>query len=200
MFGAPESYDNNVERCLQASIAILTILRNPNKPGIFVLEDYKIGIGIHNGDVIIGNIGSHDSFDYTGIGDTINLAARLESLNKYYNTDILISEDVKLLAAQYKLPVVYREIDTIKVKGRTAPTTVYSVELPDTFSEEFLRVYLKGVKMFRLGNWILAHAFFSNALSLLPEDTVTQLYIERCALFMNTPPENWDGAIKLEFK
>lgn len=201
MFGAPESYENNVERCLRASIAVLKILRDPEKQKLFPnVKYYKIGIGIHYGDVIIGNIGSRDSFDYTGIGDNINLAARLESLNKFYNTDILISEDVKLNAEKYNLNVFFREIDTIKVKGRAAATTVYSVEAEDFFTDNFISHYMKGIKMFRLGNWNLALEFFKNAAAIYDDDRVTEIYLDRCKKFIKTPPENWDGALKLDFK
>lgn len=199
MFGAPESYENNVERCLRASAEVLKIIRGPEKPGM-VLSDYRIGIGIHEGDVIIGNIGSRDSFDYTGIGDNINLAARLESLNKYYDTDILISEEVKNSALSYDLPLCYREVDTIKVKGRTAPTTVYSVELENSYSEKFIEEYNKGVKMFRLGNWNLALGFFKIAYKENKKDRITEIYLKRCEDFIETPPEKWDGALKLDFK
>ncbi|MBN1498721.1 MAG: adenylate/guanylate cyclase domain-containing response regulator [Spirochaetes bacterium] len=201
MFGAPEGFENNIERCLLASIEVLNHLKNidNSNPERSVIR-YRIGIGIHEGDVIIGNIGSRDSFDYTGIGDNINLAARLESLNKYYDTDILISEEVKRTAAGYSLPVQYREIDTIKVKGRTTATTVFSVEPENYFSEKFMTSYNKGVKMFRLGNWNLALNFFMETLSIQPEDHVTKIYIDRCSRFSKNPPETWDGSVKLDFK
>ncbi len=205
MFGAPESYENNVERAVRAAIEILVAVSS-NKLNVLFLENtagdfkYRIGVGIHIGDVIIGNIGSSDSFDYTAIGDTINLAARLESLNKYYDTDVLFTEEVKNAVEKYNLPFIYREVDNIKVKGKESATKVFTVVIENSLSEEFIKLYNKGLKMSFLGNWNLALNFFKSAAALFPDDKITAIHIGRCNNYIENPPEKWDGAFKLDFK
>lgn len=201
MFGAPESYEDNADRSIRSAVEMILRVNNGDNYQIKTTgQSVKIGIGIHQGDAIIGNIGSKDNFDYTAIGDTINLAARLESLNKYYDTEILISETVYKEAINYKTPVFIREIDTIKVKGKKLPTTIYSVRLINPFTEDFLETYYKGLKMFKLGNWNLANDFFTNAKNSVQYDKVTEIYLERISEFLKNPPLEWDGSIKLNFK
>ncbi len=201
MFGAPESYENNSDRALRAAIEILLRINGTTSLNIKTKNgEYKIGIGIHKGDAIIGNIGSKDNFDYTAIGDTVNLAARLESLNKYYHTDILISEEVYREAIKVSSPLFFREVDTIRVKGKEKPVTIYSVELLNNYTDEFLSLYNKGLKMFKLSNWNLAYDFFYEAGKIIENDRIIEIYMERISEFINNPPDNWDGVYKMTFK
>ncbi len=201
MFGAPESFEDNSARAIRSAFEMLLRVAGNKLPQMINGdENYKVGIGIHKGDAIIGNIGSTDNFDYTAIGDTVNLAARLESLNKFYGTDILISREVYEEAISYKTPFIYREIDTIKVKGKEHPTTIYSVELFDNYNKEFKDYYKKGISMFKLGNWHLAKDFFCRAVDIESNDSITHIYLERINKFMIDPPQDWDGSYKLDFK
>ena len=201
MFGAPESFEDNSKRASLAAREMLASLENlPVEKINFPDSGYKIGIGIHVGKAIIGNIGSSDNFDYTAIGDTINLAARLESLCKYYHTGILVSENVKNECRQYNAPVEFREIDTVMVKGKNTATTIFSIENTGRFPPGFIKTYCKGLKMFKLGNWNLAENYFTKCSKSLPGDRISEIYLERCKKFIKTPPERWDGAIVLDFK
>jgi len=112
----------------------------------------------------------------------------------------LVSHDVYKEAIVFKTAVYFREIDTIKVKGKQLPTTIYSVSLIDNYSDEFKNNYMKGLTMFKLGNWHLAYDFFKKADVITGGDRVIQIYLDRIANFIKNPPENWDGAFKLEFK
>lgn len=201
MFGAPESYEDNESRAGKAAVKMIEQVKN-NCPNNVKFDEsgYKIGVGIHIGKAIIGNIGSDDNFDYTAIGDTINLAARLESLCKYYEVDILVSTNIKKGCYNTGCNLYFREVDTVIVKGKDEPTTIFSLEDKDAFSLDFLDFYSKGLKMFKLGNWFFAQDYFEKCNKLAPNDRIIAIYLERCDKFIKTPPSNWQGAIVLDFK
>ena len=200
IFGAPKSYKDNAKRAVMASMEMIKALPTIN-PGNLKLppSGLKIGIGIHEGEVIVGNIGSQEKFDYTVIGDTVNLASRLEGLTKPYRSPVIISETVK--AHVPTIPT--REIDLVKVKGKVKPTSIYSVFLKkkEITKPEFIKNYNKAMSMYKIKNWKTALEYFQNVLKIMPNDYISQMYIERCNNFIkNPPPENWDGAKALDFK
>jgi len=201
VFGAPVSHRDNAARAVRAAVSMAEALRDLDASGLLLPEGgLKAGIGIHEGDVIVGNIGSQDKFDYTVIGDNVNLASRLESLTKHYRATIIVS-DVVRAAVPESVPT--REIDTVRVMGREQATTLYAVELPgeglrDEAAEE---AYRKGLSMYKMGNWTTALEFFAKALARRPEDELCRMYSERCVEFgANPPPPDWGGAIRLDFK
>ncbi|HBE02165.1 MAG: hypothetical protein A2096_09275 [Spirochaetes bacterium GWF1_41_5] len=200
MFGAPESYEDNELRALSAAREMLDFINEANlKNFSFGPAGYRIGIGIHTGLAIIGNIGSSDNFDYTAIGDTVNLAARLESLNKYYDTDILLSAEVKAACCGNRY-TEFREVDTVLVKGKDRPAVLFSLPGREFSDRQFFPVYRKGLTMFRLGNWHLAMDYFTECARLAPADRITGIYLERCREFIKNPPALWNGAFSLGFK
>lgn len=125
-WGAPIPDENQTENALEAAIGMISALKKINeeiqlagKPKI------NIGIGIYAGPAVVGNIGSKSRFDYTAIGDTVNVASRLESLNKNYNTNIIFGETVKnKLKKQYNI----RLLGSVEVKGREQPLNIYTVD------------------------------------------------------------------------
>ncbi len=143
-------------------------------------------------------LGSRDSFDYTGIGDTINLAARLESLCKFYQVPLLFSQEFWEAAQRQGCEEQVRLVDRARVKGKAQPTTVYTVS--DAARPEFDEAYRKALAMFRLGNWATALEFLNSALSLRSEDPLCRLYEERCQEFLRQPPPSWDGVMTLKSK
>ncbi len=199
IFGAPKSYTDNEDRAVQAALEMIENL-NSMELGDLVLPDegFNIGIGIHGGDAIVGNIGSNDKLDYTVIGDTVNLASRLEGLTKHYGLRLIVSEEIKKkLQKEYFI----RKIDTVKVKGKTKPTNLFSVEKADNvYPDQFQEVYQKAFKLYQLGNWSTAEEYLLKAVKMVPGDKVSKILLERCRQFIERPPENWDGALALQFK
>jgi adenylate cyclase len=121
VFGAPLSNGKDCVNAVQASIEILEKVKEYNETGKILPT--KIGIGLHSGDAVTGNVDSDLRKEYTVIGDVVNLASRIEQLTKQYGEQILISEDVLQKANSFD----YREIDTVRVKGRINPVKIYTV-------------------------------------------------------------------------
>jgi class 3 adenylate cyclase/CheY-like chemotaxis protein len=201
IFGAPVSYEDNAERAVRAAVGMINKMAEI-ETGHLVLPPtgFKTGIGIHEGTVIVGNIGSQDKFDYTVIGDNVNLASRLEGLTKHYHRGVIISEVVsRKVGGIFPL----REVDTVRVKGREEPTTLYSIETESQgpLCEEAMQSYKKGLQMYKMSNWSTALEYFRKTLEYHPEDFLAQFYVERCTEFQAAPPpENWGGAVSLDFK
>jgi len=199
IFGAPKSYPDNALRAVRAAREMIAALPSVDL-GALALPDegFGIGVGIHEGVAVVGNIGSAEKFDYTVIGDTVNLASRLEGLTKHYHKPILVSEAV---AGKIDDAAFLRLADTVRVKGRDRPTEIYAVEMDSVpFDKRFMDAYGKGLKLYRLGNWSTALEYFTACLEQMPGDPVAAMYAERCRRFMEAPPVNWDGAVALDFK
>jgi adenylate cyclase len=122
-FGAPIEYQDHAQRAAQAALEMLQVMRELRSSHVDGMQDLNIGIGIATGDVTVGNLGSGEFLNYTVIGDTVNLASRLEGLNKTYGTHILVSERT---ASQLQ-GLALREVGDVLVKGKTTPVTVYEL-------------------------------------------------------------------------
>ncbi len=196
-FGIPVAHDDDPDRAVRASIAMIHALDELNE--LRVTRGQKpiaMGIGLNTDTIVSGNIGSPKRMDYTVIGDGVNLASRLESACKKYSARILASEaTVKKLKGSYRM----REVDLIVVKGKTEPVSVY--EILDYHSEatfpslqETVGHFKAGLKCYRQGEFDRAIRQFNEALALHPGDALSATYVERCETLISNPPEGeWNG-------
>jgi adenylate cyclase len=167
------------------------------------LEPINVRIGINTGEMIVGNVGGSGKFEYTVIGDSVNIGSRLESANKQYKTNIMISDGTY---NKVEGRVVARELDMLVVAGKTEPIRVYELigMLDSNISPEqirFMDYYSKGLTLFRGREWKSAIKEFTKALELFPSDYPSQIYIERSHLYeISPPPDDWNGVFVLRTK
>ena len=204
VFGAPFSSREDADRAVKTGVDMMRVLRVFNQQRIQQSNGpIDIGIGISTDEIVSGNIGSLRRMDYTVIGDGVNLASRLESANKLYKTNILISE---LTFNQLKDNYIFREIDVMRVKGKSKPVGVYEIlDFHDETSfphvHEVLEYYHAGLTAYRQRKWEESIRYFKEALHLNEFDRVSQLYLKRCEYYLSTPPEeDWDGVWVMESK
>ncbi|MCM2257888.1 MAG: GAF domain-containing protein [Vicinamibacteria bacterium] len=204
VFGAPFSGPEDADHAVQAAIGMLRSLHALNERRVADGQaPLLMGLGINTDQVLSGNIGSLKRMDYTVIGDGVNLASRLESANKHYHTQILISEFTR---AELRQTYLLREVDRMRVKGKSQPVGVYEVldHLPPERQPNvraLLDVYGMGLDLYRRRDWGGAQAAFEEALDVAAGDGPSKLYLERCSWFLEHPPaDDWDGVWTMKEK
>ena len=154
----------------------------------------KVGlrIGVNSGPAIVGNMGSEDRFDYTALGDAVNLASRLEGVNKMYGTRILLSETTQqLLAGAVKL----RPIDKVRVKGKEEPVHIFT----PCEDAKLIELSVAALAAYRAQDWPAARAAWNAVLAHADDDPVAKVFMHRIDEFEQQPPgAGWDGSVALE--
>ncbi len=195
-WGAPLDSDKDELNACCASIECIESIHEINKDfkskGISEIE---IRIGIHSGEAIAGNLGSDRIFHYTVIGDTVNLASRLESVNKFFGTNIIVSEETINRTDNL---FVARELGLIAVKGKSLPIKIYELigeeGRIDSEKREKLSLYNQGLSMYYCGNWHDAIDIFNKLLKVDAKDGPSEFYKKRCENLVSSPDltQDWN--------
>ena len=202
VFGAPLDQPDHAQRACHTAVEMIAELKQlQDKWAAEGWPEINIGIGVNTGDMVVGNMGSEMRFDYTVMGDSVNLSSRLEGTNKEYGTNIIISE---FTHESVKDEFVCRELDAVRVKGKKLPVRIFEL-LGDKKDESqwqaFVEIFEHGLALYRAGKWEEAINEFSRVLELKPDDYPAKLYIERCEALKEKPPEGeWDGVFTMTKK
>ncbi len=189
-WNAPLKQPDHARRCVSAAMRCQTRLFDMRPMFRQRLgKDLKMRIGINTGPAIVGNMGSHTRFDYTMIGDAVNLASRLEGINKQFGTYTIISQST---GEQMDSAFPVRELARVAVVGRKEPVTVYEPLLPDDFDrrQQQLARFAEGLALFYKGDFPGAEDVFSG---LAEADPAARAYVAKCSELTGHPLENWQG-------
>lgn len=204
-WGAPLSNPNHVLDTMRASLAMIDALHAFNKDSAGRKDPpIDIGIGFNSGKVIAGNMGSEQRFDYTVMGDTVNLASRLEGQTKTYGIHIIASEYTMAMISKEELDhhgIYAREIDRIRVKGKKLPVTIY--EVVENAKIEFVKGIREQFDALRIayyaGDWSTV-VDLAVAIRAQGNDGPTNVLAERAEHFMHNAPDHWDGVYDMKTK
>jgi adenylate cyclase len=173
-------------RAMRKSLAALNVSRTARG-----LAEWRLGIGIHSGPVLFGNLGTEAKMEPTVIGDTVNLASRIEGYTKALSTDILFSAATRAGIA----PGAARSADRVRLLGRKQAVELFAF-WPEDFKEPHRLMHEEALAAFRAGRFDAASRGFRRLLDDFPEDSLTANYFARCeALIAKPPASGWDGTV-----
>lgn len=192
-WGAPLDDEDQAYRAVVSAVAMQSAMEfQRNAFAREGLPPVNMRVGIHSGTAVVGNLGSAKRFDYTAIGDDVNLAARLEGTNKLYGTGIMISGET---ASRIEGRIPLRPLDRVIVKGKSQPVEIFT----PCDNESVVDLTKQAIYAFRRRDWDTSESVLQELLKALPDDRIAPIYLDRIAEFRLTPPpESWDGAMELE--
>lgn len=207
-WGAPVTDRHHVYNACRSALLIQHKLSELNR--VWKREGrpvFTTRIGLHVGEVIVGNMGSSERMNYTAIGDSVNLCARLEGLNKNYGTNILVSENVYNLV---KETFLFRQLDLVAVKGKSKAIRIFELIaqvkgentlLPSDEQLEFVHNFDRAYKLYLTRQFEEAFEMFKKISPPSHTDKTVSLYMQRCKQFMtDPPPKEWDGTVYMQEK
>ena len=187
-----------VRTALQMRAALDELNAEWRKRGVQTLD---FGIGINSGDAIVGNLGCEEKMEVSVIGDSVNLAARIEGATKQYRVDLLIGEATARLVGDV---FALRHVDNLRVKGKVQPVEVLTVLAEDheaVMPTDWLVLYEVGVRLYRQRSFARAAELFAEAASVRPDDWLIAEYLHRAQLYAAQPPgPEWSGVQVLSEK
>ena len=201
-WGSPLADPNHPVNAVKSAWKILGELKKLNVGwAARGLPEIKMGIGINTGEMVVGNIGSESRFNYTVMGDEVNLASRLEGLTKYYGARIIVSQNTWDRA---KGDFCGRLLDLVAVKGKEKPIKIYEIlglKKDETEFKELLDLSDRALSAYLGKNWEEAGGYFKKINQIDQNKMFSALFIERCRKFSNEPPPaDWQGAWQMTEK
>ena len=198
-WGAPLRDEHHAEKACRAALAMGRAMDDLRKQ--WQDQGYPMlhaRIGIHSGKVVAGNVGSREQMNYTCLGDTVNLASRLESVNKYYDTGILLSGETRALLGP---GFITRKVDAIRVKGRARPVEIHELlDLGDS-PPLWAAQHESGLAAYAARDFSGAADMFASVLDMKPSDGPAALLLRRCRTLIASPPDaQWDAIHVMESK
>ena len=205
-FGAPLPHADHAARACRAACAMRAELLRLNaawreagrfEPG----KSLGIGIGLNSGEMSVGNMGSEEIFDYTVIGDSVNLGSRVEGLNRLYGTEVIATEFTVRAAAGDGL--LFRELDRVRVKGKQLPVAIYEVVAAATDGDgkgPLVEAFARALAAYRARDFAAAEALFADLAERCGDPPAAELR-DRCReLRREPPPEDWEAVENLTSK
>jgi adenylate cyclase len=204
-FGAPLELEDHALRACVSAITMRKLEIELNK----TIMEQKLSpsplltrIGENTGDMVAGNMGTANKKNYTIMGNAVNLAARLEGVNKQYGTWILASENTVRETGD---ALLYRKLDRVRVVGINEPVRLYELldmaDQADDKQKKLVTVFHEALDYFEKRDWTQAEKGFHETMSIIPDDGPSSIYIDRCKQFLNSPPkDSWDGVYNLTSK
>jgi len=176
---------------IQACRAALEISRAVNQPGRSAPEPVlPTRVGIHAGDIHLGHIGAGKHYEYRPVGDIVNTASRIEGLNKFLGTRVLVSEEIAMTVEGF----FTRLMGAFLVAGKTRPVTIYELVGEESTVpaqvRELAQAFTAGLALFRQRRWSQAIREFEKARSINPDDGTTRLYLKLCRQYQVLPPDD----------
>lgn len=194
-WGAPIDDGMHLIHACQSALMMLEALKQLNQAWqVTEKPPMTIRMGIHTGSAIVGNVGSAEHLGYTVLGDNVNIASRLEELNKLYHTTVMVSEMVfHVLKDQFS----FRLVDQVAVRGRQQSIVVYELLPEQNIFGDKLALYNSEFRIafneYQKGGWASALSLFETLAQSYPQDPLILLFIKRCQNFTVNPPQQWQG-------